>query len=397
MGDVDWFNIFWKCDRYIFRLCVIPRHAPQANMKDFIKTSPSLVVQRNILKPYANIPLAQNHAFQTGKRMAVWRAFDLASNGRPLGEDVLRHLENMKPSDTGDMWTWQMFFEGIRLFNPPHSYFSPYMSPATIACLGLACRNADPCHPYYLSIRYTFPKSEHPKVRWTTNTVCYGVQMVFHTLEPEDDLSQPFRRVRMPPKGVIVRPEGPCIGRIDARGWVPEGCLFIGFDANCKFTIRLPEAMQLYGDGEETGYTVQIKRRGLCLGSAYTPTTFFAQGVSFKKDKYFLDVCPPADGHFSRANIVVPISRPNGLEDVHPLLLWTDAEGRKRVFEAYKRALKPVPDRVADKLRLQQCHDRTRTANDALWRQCERDTEPRQDPSVAQTEHGRRAKQRRRV
>ena len=62
-----------------------------------------------------------------------------------------------------------------------------------------------------------------------------------------------------------------------------------------------------------------------------------------------MDLVPPLDGHFHRANIAVPISRPSGLDDVHPLLLWSNEAGQARVLMAYIKALAPNPDRVADK------------------------------------------------
>ena len=61
-----------------------------------------------------------------------------------------------------------------------------------------------------------------------------------------------------------------------------------------------------------------------------------------------MDLVPPLDGHFHRANIAVPISRPSGLDDVHPLLLWSNEAGQARVLMAYIKALAPNPDRVAD-------------------------------------------------
>ena len=83
-------------------------------MAQVVQLSPSLVVQRNAIKPYANMNLAQNHAFNVGERMAVWRALDISAKGRPLSEEALQWLEHLKPQLTGDMATWQIFYRGMR-------------------------------------------------------------------------------------------------------------------------------------------------------------------------------------------------------------------------------------------------------------------------------------------
>ena len=316
--------------------------ATQAQLKTLLQHSPSVVVQRNVLKPYANLALAQNHAFQAGQRMLVWRALDLDSKtGRALSGTALEWLENLHPQKTGDMPTWQMFFEGMK---------------------------------------YTFPDSPNPKVRWIKNMVCHGVKILLHKNEPPDDLSKPYRVLKYLPRGVIVRPEGNCIGRLSSSKWLPKGCLLIPTAQIKTFSIKLPEPIQIYADDEDSrAYTLSVKRKGLNLGSAYAPTTFFAQGISFKKNKYLLDLCPPevtnkSDKFFFRANISVPISRPSTLDDVHPLLLWRDKAGRQAVFTAYKRALKPKEDRVADNKRLARLHDLTLTKEAQLYRRCVKDT-----------------------
>ena len=305
----------------------------QRNIAAVMERSPNLVVQRNALKPYANVALAQNHAFNTRQRIAVWRALDLSADNRPLSEEALQWLEQLKPQLTGDMPTIQMFFKGMR---------------------------------------YTFNKTEHPRALWINNIVCYGVRLVLHSQEPPDDLTKPYRKLHYLPRGIIVRPEGPCLGRLSDDPLIPRGCLFVPMSAAKRFSIKLPERIQIYADDPEPKHTLQVKRRGADLGHAYTPSTFFAQGISFKRDKYLQDLTPPLDGHFHRANITVPISRPSGLDDVHPLLLWHDEAGRARVLTAYIKALASNVDRVADNARLQRLHKATRAAEASLWRDCKK-------------------------
>ena len=131
-------------------------------------------------------------------------------------------------------------------------------------------------------------------------------------------------------------------------------------------------------------------QRGLKLGSTSAPTTFFAQGISFKADKYPLDLClpeasSPRDKFFHRASISVHISRPGTAP-------WTtsthcccggsggtDEAGDVRpcMFNVNKRALKPNKDRIVDNVRLACERKQARAIEAMFFKQCIEGTRPK--------------------
>ena len=114
----------------------------QRSTATIMEHSPSLMVQRNVLKPYANVVLAQNHAFNTGQRIAVWRALD-PSLGRQQA------AERGGPEVAG---------AAEAAAHRRHAY------------------NPDVLQGHAVHLQ----QNREPAVMWINNIVCYVVRLVLH-------------------------------------------------------------------------------------------------------------------------------------------------------------------------------------------------------------------------
>ena len=88
----------------------------------------------------------------------------------------------------------------------------------------------------------------------------------------------------------------------------------------------------------------------------YVFSDVYAQGVSFKRDKWLLHITPPPTGRLSKANLLVPLSRPSLWSDLHLLQpLWPEGDmaARDKVIATVRKALIPSQDYLAEILRLE--------------------------------------------
>jgi hypothetical protein len=125
------------------------------------------------------------------------------------------------------------------------------------------------------------------------------------------------------------------------------------------------------GDNGETT-TIQVRRRNVPLSDAYAVTDFFIQGASFKNDTWVIDLCPPPNG-IKRACLFVILTRYKSLDHIRLLRpLYTDAEQRRRVIQAFKKATK-INDDLAAEARIQASMARaTQDRHTALFQHAER-------------------------
>lgn len=75
------------------------------------------------------------------------------------------------------------------------------------------------------------------------------------------------------------------------------------------------------------------------------PSDYFAQGMSFKGEPWILHLALPDEVEkFSRANLIVPLTRPSLWSELRLLTpLWPegDEDAKKKFCERFKSALKP--------------------------------------------------------
>ena len=310
-GEVDLDTCTRLCER------LNSRAMEPAAMAAMLKRVPRAVVLRHKVRSPLNKLLVKNHAKVLNTQVIAWRCVDRASNGRALSPQVLRSLDGLPCNQTGDMPAMQYFFPGVL---------------------------------------YIFNDNHAPHVNWTNNTTCVGHSIVVHPDEPAFAAGNDLHVLRYPPLAVMVCPEGLTMASM-SPGLLVDNCVPV-MQATASFTVRFPEPMVMYKDAADNTpreYTISIKRVGIPLDHAMAVTDFYAQGVSFKKDPFFCHINPPPDSSIRRANILVPVSRPSLWDALHlvaPLWPKGDVQERKRVIQAFMRAVKPRPEYVKEMARL---------------------------------------------
>lgn len=255
--------------------------------------------------------------------MCFWRTTDTRIKDRgPLPLHIRRVLETVPPSKVDDIPAINYFFEGIE---------------------------------------YVLTDNKAAAAHFVRNNHCIGVAMVLADDEPDDDLSQPYRLLRKPPRAMYVKPAGTDLGDIIGHG-VPPGCVPIT-PKSAKIKIKLPHALELDGQMVDA---VDIHRTGLPLGNGYAVTDYFAQGMNFRNDCWLLHLTPPPTGAFDRASLLVMLTRYSSMDDVKLLTpLWPtgNAAARKRVIQSFYKASQMDVDLVHELARLKHASAQTRAKN----------------------------------
>ena len=286
---------------------------------------PRVVVLRNIVRPLLNAHLTRLQADLAGKRLVVWRCFDAGQQSQPLSGAIKGVLEMLPSNKTGDMPTIQMFYSGIR---------------------------------------YKFSQNLFPNVGHVNNNIAIGHALHVDPREADypDDLSKPYRVLRYPPLAVVVKPEGFGAASLRLSSW-PRGCIPVE-PQKVRINLSLPEPTQLYEGDAELGTSVKVVRRGFPLESASAVTDYFAQGVSFRGEPHLLHLNVPPDGKMTRANLLVPVSRPSLYSQLHLLTpMWPhgDLAARAKVIRKVHEALKPNAHLQMETARLQALAEETKS------------------------------------
>ncbi len=131
-----------------------------------------------------------------------------------------------------------------------------------------------------------------------------------------------------------------------------------------RINLSLPEPTQLYEGDAELGTSVKVVRRGFPLESASAVTDYFAQGVSFRGEPHLLHLNVPPNGKMTRANLLVPVSRPSLYSQLHLLApLWPhgDLAARAKLIGKVHEALKPNRHLQMETARLQELAEETKS------------------------------------
>ena len=116
--------------------------------------------------------------------------------------------------------------------------------------------------------------------------------------------------------------------------------------------------LPLYEGSIEAGEQVTINRLGVLLGMGYVFSDFFAQGLSFGLDAFFLHLV--ASGKLNAGNFRVPLTRPSSLDDVRLLApLWKTPKEKEALIRRFINVFKPNPSYVAEMQRLKGLHEAT--------------------------------------
>ena len=306
---------------------------------------------RNKIKEAVERLLAKHHANNLGQRIIYWKSPDFheakekvcagtsSSVKRRISREVLNVVESVSTKDKGNISNMGVYFEGIS---------------------------------------YLFPNNDNKNIhnRHITNNTCIGRKIVLDPREPQDDLSRPFRMLHYPPLAIYVQPEGPPIG--DVCGGIadcPPNCIPIP-RKTVNFTVSWKGLLPYFEDGEEKGSALSVRRTGIPLAMSYAVTgkwfaslvrichtastekitvffmcaDYYAQGMSFKGDPWLLHLALPDNRRsFSRANIIVPLTRPSKWSQLKLLSpLWTDAKGKAAYVTQFMSALKVHEGYVAE-------------------------------------------------
>ena len=72
--------------------------------------------------------------------------------------------------------------------------------------------------------------------------------------------------------------------------------------------------------------------------------------MSFKNDPWMLHLAlPDKKSYFSRANLIVPLTRPSKWSQLKLLCrLWKDEEGKQEYIKQFAKAIRPDPAYVAE-------------------------------------------------
>lgn len=324
-------------------------------MRSLLLQNPKTIVLRNKLKPSLNLLMYKIHASNDNQRLIVWNCkdsdkgsmpkFKSKSKGKsskakssqppskacttPVSSYVAKVLAKMASKDTGDMPTQQFFYPGIE---------------------------------------YKFIDNDNPGVGRINNNTCIGKHIVLDDREPDDTGDGEFWQLKYLPKYVFVHPSGHNVGDLhaDMVGFEENlltDCIAIQVKQVCfplHFTDSKdkPHDVPLHANGPrckfKVGNKINILRFGIPLDGAMAVTDYFAQGVSFKKAIWLLHLKPPSSGKMSKANLLVPITRPSLFSDLWLLApLYTNEVERLEVIRRYKLALKPNDHYIVEMKKLE--------------------------------------------
>jgi hypothetical protein len=264
--------------------------------------APRVIVQRQKLRLPLNKLLDFAEARRAGHRVLAWRAHDVAvpMAGREdlpaaLPNQVLDALNYVPSSKTKGIGAIQYFYPGIT---------------------------------------YVFTDNTAPQYNRVTNNQCTAAAIVLHEDEgPDLHPNCPVRMLRYIPRAIMVRPYGPPLGPLCGAD-MPDGCIPVE-PATVVIDPEYPGPMEV--DGVKYN-GVSIQRKGMPLAEARVHTDYYSQGMSFKGDKWIVDMRVPSDGQFHRASILVILTRYSSWDDVillHPLWPAGDADERQRVIDKY--------------------------------------------------------------
>ncbi len=284
-----------------------------------------VVVLRHLVQLYLNRRLAEREAQRLQQPIYVWRCVDTLKDGSAVPPSLAEALENASYDRTGKVPTYGVFFAGM-----------------------LFC----------------FTDSKAPALYRITNNDGEMVSLLPHPLEPGPLPTAPgtVHALRYVPQGIVVRPDGPPLGRIvrieeDAGLCVPDGCMVM-FPGTATF--RFPEPG---GDGR----LITVHRWGIPLGDGYAVTDYAAQGASFGLAKWLIHLNPPngRGGTMARASVFVMLTRYGGWDTLALLCrLWRtgDEVARKRVINILVEKARRDNHLAAELERLQD-HARTTRAS----------------------------------
>jgi hypothetical protein len=87
--------------------------------------------------------------------------------------------------------------------------------------------------------------------------------------------------------------------------------------------------------------SINIHRTGMGLDQVLVVTDYWTQGMSFKQNKFIIDIVPPPT-RFLGASIRVPLSRYGSFSDIHllrPLWKENDKEEQEKITNKLWNAL----------------------------------------------------------
>ena len=277
-----------------------------------------MITLRHKVKKHLDIALARHRAASLGKRMIFWKNTDSCSDkgGGQLSDEVGVLINELNDRVTKNIPQIGCFFPGIE---------------------------------------YMFPENNLGNIhnREIKNHTCKGIKIVLHEREPYDDLSKPFRLLAYPPKAIFVKPDGPDIGDVcKGQAGCPRDCIPISQVCRTFPVSWTSHARLLFENTLELGNAVNVRRQGIPLSLAYCVTDYFAQGMSFKGLPWLIHLAlPDSSPVFSKANILVPLSRPSLWSELKLLTpLWPDGdeEAKAKFITKVRNALKPNVDYKAE-------------------------------------------------
>jgi hypothetical protein len=300
------------------------------DMPAFLARQPRACVLRHAVRPALNRFLASNNSGHAGYRPIVWRQRDEATakhgsrHGKPLSSEVMSVLAQRTPK-ANDIPAVQYFYPGIP---------------------------------------YRFVSNECPLLGWVNNGTCTGERIILHADEPVDDLQGDFWTLKYPPQAIIVRIDGRDTGDMFGDP-VPSGCVPV-FPIKSQDTMKHDwgRDLRLYASAHDNtkGSSITYKRFGFPMDPVNTFTDYYAQGQSFKGAPHFLHLHVDKGSPWTKANLLVPISRAATWSDVklaHPLWNAGDNDKRAAIIKSMSNALAPKPAYVAELARLEECHQNT--------------------------------------
>lgn len=273
---------------------------------------PKIIVLRNDLRPPLNATLLLNQARLSKEKIFVWKSIDVlaGSKARP-NQQVRSALDRLPNNCTGLIPTFGFYFAGIQ---------------------------------------YRFVDSKFPEVGRTNNNTCVGRNIVLDIREdPQriqtalNDMTVSRIYLQYPPSAIMVEPDGQHQYDPPTMPGVPERCIPVHCTVSIQFIVQLPK------EGHKPIEKIKIKRTGIALEATEVNTDFFSQGMSFQPNKPYLLHLTLPPGPFTKANLLVPISRPRSLDDLHLLTpLWRTAQERLKVIDRVFAAFKANEDMSAE-------------------------------------------------
>ncbi len=297
-----------------------------------------VVVQRNRLRHPLNLRLAARDPARGNQRIIAWNATDYLVLGHhhapvPLQGALAALARERAPERVRDIAPTTYYFDGIL---------------------------------------YALLDNEAPGAGRRRNTEAVGRGLVLDPNEPPDpNPTSPIRHLRFPPAALIVEPQDVRFDDDindtlpdDAR--LPRNTIALTPTYTDVGQLILPRPIRLaQGQGEVS--TLNIKRYGLPVGSAYAVTDFFVEGANLRSQWWALDLKPPPWGphatHVSGRSVYVCSSRFHEDDEVRllrPLFDSNNEDERQHVIDQFTNAAVMNNDLIAEHRRLEQLAAQTR-------------------------------------